>query len=73
MAQLQVDEFLSLLKQSALLTAAQWDTARNAAKQLQNNRTTNANAGTVESLAAELVALKLLTHWQLLPIKKGIL
>ena len=73
MAQLQVDEFLSLLKQSALLTAAQLNTAQNAARQLQTNRTANADAGTIESPAADLVALRLLTHWQLLPIKKGIL
>ena len=64
MAQLHVKVFLSLLKQSALLTTAQWDTAQIAAKQLQKNRTANPDAGTVESLAAELVALGLLTQWQ---------
>ncbi len=71
MARLHITEFLSYLKQSGLLTASQWETAQNAAKQLHQNRTANSNAGIVESLASELVTLGLLTQWQASQLLKG--
>ncbi len=64
MAQLHVAEFLSLLKHSGLLPAAQWDAAQNAAKHLHQDRAAKPDAETVESLATELVTQGLLTQWQ---------
>ena len=64
MAELQITEFLSLLKQSGLLTAVQWETAQGAAKQLSNNRAADPGTAITASLAKELVTLGLLTPWQ---------
>ncbi len=72
MAELHVTDFLKLLKKSGLLTAAQWDTALSAAKQLYNSdRTANPGDAVVESLASELVTLGLLTQWQANQLLKG--
>ena len=70
MAELHVREFLSLLRQSGLLTAAQWETAQSAAKNLHKNGTADPGAA-VESLATELVRLGLLTQWQASQLLKG--
>ena len=71
MAQLQITEFLSHLKQSGLLTALQWETAQSAAKQLQKNGAANPDTAIVESLATELVTRDLLTQWQANQLLKG--
>jgi len=71
MAELQVTEFLSLLKQCGLLTAVQWETAQDAAKQLHSNRTANPGTAIAASLAKELVTLGLLTPWQANQLLKG--
>ena len=77
MAELDVMEFFSLLKQSGLLTTAQWETAQNAAKNLNKNRkadppgTGDPGTGVVESVATELVTLGLLTQWQAGQLLKG--
>jgi len=71
MAQLHVTDFLSLLLKSGLLTAAQWETAQNAATQINKNRATNPAAASVESLASELMSQGLLTQWQAHQLLKG--
>ena len=71
MAQLHITELLSLLRQSGLLTAAQWDTAQSAAKQLHRNHAADPDDDIAESLAAELVTLGLLTQWQANQLLKG--
>jgi len=71
MAQLHVTDYLSLLQKSGLLTAAQWETAQNAARELNKNRATNPAAASVESLASELTSQGLLTQWQADQLLKG--
>lgn len=71
MAQLHVTDFLSLLQKSGLLTAAQWETAQNVARQLNKERANNPAAATVENLATELTTLGLLTPWQADQLLKG--
>ena len=71
MVELHITEFLSLLNQCGLLTAAQFETAQDAAKQLHKNRAANPGAAIAESLAAELVTLRLLTQWQASQLLKG--
>ena len=71
MAELHLTEFLAFLKQSGLLTAAQWETAQSAAKQLHKDRTAAPGTAIAESLAKELVTLGLLTRWQASQLLKG--
>lgn len=71
MTQLHVTDFLSLLQKSGLLTAAQWETAQNTARQLNKDRASNPAGATVESLANELRTQGLLTQWQADQLLKG--
>ncbi len=71
MAQMHVTDFLSLLQKSGLLTAAQLQTAQNAARELHKNRATDPASASVESLAKELVSQGLLTQWQANQLLKG--
>lgn len=71
MAELQVEEFLTLLKRSSLLTDTQWETAQKVAKEFQEKRTATSQVSSSHDLAIELVRMGLLTSWQGSQLLKG--
>ncbi|HRA86894.1 MAG TPA: protein kinase [Planctomycetaceae bacterium] len=71
MTELHVTGFLTLLKRSGLLTAAQWAAAQTLAKEFQSTQTATAEVASSNGLAAEMVRSGLLTQWQAGQLLKG--